>query len=398
MNDVKKLFWFCSGANLSLLKRCPTESSKYVGIGATVLFTGILAAISAGYALYTVFQSYWGSFFFALLWGSMIFNLDRFIVSSIKKRGEFWQEFKMAIPRLVLAIILALVISKPLELKIFEKEINRKIDSKKSEELIKAKKALNDGFPEIREREKNIVTLMDEIESKELFRNQKQQEYDFERFGTKTSGTTGIAGIGTNAKKKETQLNEAESDLKKTIARNQPKIDQLEIEIKRLNSLKEKEFFNQKPNIDNYDGLAARIDALSVLSSESSSINLANIFLVLLFIAIETAPIFVKLISAKGPYDDLLERHEHSIENFKIEQMSKLNQKTNERLEIIIESGNNAVREELEGNKNLMKRIIEAETELAQELINQWKEVEMEKIKIGRNQSSQNTNTNGSKG
>ena len=78
--------------------------------------------------------------------------------------------------------------------------------------------------------------------------------------------------------------------------------------------------------------------------------------------------------------------------------MSKLNQKTNERLEIIIESGNNAVREELEGNKNLMKRIIEAETELAQELINQWKEVEMEKIKIGRNQSSQNTNTNGSKG
>ncbi|GAB1447072.1 MAG: DUF4407 domain-containing protein [Chitinophagales bacterium] len=384
MNNLKNFFWFCSGANQNLLKRCPTESSKYVGIGATVFFTGLLAAISSGYALYTVFESFWGSFFFGLVWGGMIFNLDRFIVCSMKKRGIFWQEFKVAVPRLILAILLALVISKPLELKIFEKEINRKIDSKKSEETIKAKTAINNGFPEITELEKKIAVLKNEIISKETYRNQKQQEYDFERFGKKTSGTTGIPGIGTNALKKEIQLNEAETDLKQTVNRNQPKIDQYEIDIKKLYSLRDNEFSNQKPNIDKYDGLAARIDALSVLSAESNAMNLANIFLILLFIAIETSPIFVKLISAKGPYDDLLEKHEHSIENFKIEQMSKLNQKTNERLEIVIQSGNNAVREELEGNRNLMKRIIEAETELAQELINQWKEDEMGKIKTGR--------------
>ncbi len=384
MNNLKNFFWFCSGANQNLLKRCPTESSKYVGIGATVFFTGVLAAISAGYALYTVFESFLGSFFFGLVWGGMIFNLDRFIVCSMKKRGDFWQEFKIAIPRLFLAILLALVISKPLELKIFEKEINRKIDTKKSEETIKAKTAINNGFPEITELEKKIEALKSEIASKETYRNQKQQEYDFERFGKKTAGTTGIPGIGTNALKKELQLNEAETDLKQTVIKNQPKIDQYEIDIKQLYLSRDKEFSKQKPNIDKYDGLAARIDALGVLSSESSAMNLANIFLILLFIAIETSPIFVKLISAKGPYDDLLEKHEHSIENFKIEQMSKLNQKTNERLEIVIQSGNNAVREELEGNRNLMKRIIDAETELAQEMINQWKEEEMGKIKSGR--------------
>jgi len=385
MNNLRNFFWFCSGANQNLLKRCPTESSKYVGIGATVFFTGVLAAISAGYALYTVFESFWGSFFFGLVWGGMIFNLDRFIVCSMKKRGNFWQEFKVAVPRLFLAILLALVISKPLELKIFEKEINRKIDSKKSEETIKAKTAINNGFPEITELEKKISVLKNEIISKETYRNQKQQEYDFERFGKKTAGTTGIPGIGTNAQKKEVQLNEAETDLKQTVSRNQPKIDQHEIDIKQLYLSRDNEFSNQKPNIDKYDGLAARIDALGVLSSESNAMNLANIFLILLFIAIETSPIFVKLISAKGPFDDLLEKHEHSIENFKIEQMSKLNQKTNERLEIVIQSGNNAVREELEGNRNLMKRIIDAETELAQEMINQWKEDEMGKIKTGRN-------------
>jgi hypothetical protein len=390
MNNLRNFFWFCSGANINLLKRCPTESSKYVGIGATVFFTGFLAAISAGYALYTVFESFRGSFFFGLVWGGMIFNLDRFIVCSMKKSGVFWHEFKVAIPRLFLAILLALVISKPLELKIFEKEINRKIDSKKSEETIKAKRAINNGFPEIIELEKKIRALKSEIVAKETYRNQKQQEYDFERFGKKTAGTTGILGIGTNALKKEMQLNEAETDLKQTVKRNQPKIDQYEADIKQLYLSRDREFSNQKPNIDKYDGLAARIDALGILSSESRSMNLANIFLILLFIALETSPIFVKIISAKGPYDDLLEKHEHSIKNFKIEQMSKLNQKTNERLEIVIQSGNNAVREELEGNRNLMKRIIEAETELAQELINQWKEDEMGKIKSGRHKKENN--------
>ena len=61
-----------------------------------------------------------------------------------------------------------------------------------------------------------------------------EQEYDFERFGKKTAGTTGIPGIGTNALKKELQLNEAETDLKQTVIKNQPKIDQYEIDIKQL--------------------------------------------------------------------------------------------------------------------------------------------------------------------
>jgi hypothetical protein len=43
----------------------------------------------------------------------------------------------------------------------------------------------------------------------------------------------------------------------------------------------------------------------------------------LLFIAIETAPVFVKLISARGPYDDLLEAHEHAYIIFRKEQIEK---------------------------------------------------------------------------
>src|SRR5690606_14236365 len=119
-----------------LIKRSPSESNKYVGIGGAVLFTGILAAVSAAYALYTIFESIGTAMLFALLWGLLIFNLDRFIVSSMRKRNSVWSEWKLAIPRIALAVLLALVISKPLELKIFEKEINRKLDEGKTLAII----------------------------------------------------------------------------------------------------------------------------------------------------------------------------------------------------------------------------------------------------------------------
>ncbi len=340
MKYIKTFFWFCSGSSHLLLKRCPTESSKYSGVGATVFFTGLLAAIAAGYALYTIFDAIWAAMLFGLVWGCMIFNLDRFIVSSMKKRNHRWQEFKIAIPRLILAILLALVISKPLELKIFEKEINRKVDVKKSEESIQTKSTIAQAFPEIDELEKKILVLKEETAQKEAFRNQRQREYDDERFGNKTSGTTGIPGIGTNAKKREIQLDEAERDLKEIVQRNQSKIDQYESDIAQLYASREKEFSAQKQNIDKYDGLAARLEALSVLTKESKAMKCANIFIILLFIAIETAPIFVKLISERGPYDLLLKTHEHEFENYSIEQISKSNYQTNERLRKLTESGN----------------------------------------------------------
>ena len=45
-----------------------------------------------------------------------------------------------------------------------------------------------------------------------------------------------------------------------------------------------------------------------------------SILITLLFITIETAPIIVKLLSKKGPYDELLERieYEHFLEQQKI--------------------------------------------------------------------------------
>ena len=81
-----------------------------------------------------------------------------------------------------------------------------------------------------------------------------------------------------------------------------------------------------------FQGLAARLKALSQISEKSSAINLANWFIVLLFLAIETAPLFVKLISGKGPYDDLLNVHEHTFSVYNIQQIAKLDHQTNQKV------------------------------------------------------------------
>ena len=41
-------------------------------------FTALMAFITSGYALYTVFDNLFTAIFFGLIWGLLIFNLDRY--------------------------------------------------------------------------------------------------------------------------------------------------------------------------------------------------------------------------------------------------------------------------------------------------------------------------------
>ena len=108
---LKKFFLLCSGSDKQIIESCSDgEQNKYAGIGATVFFTAVMAFIAGSYALYTVFDNIYTALFFGLVWGLLIFNLDRFIVSTIKKRDSFLDEFIQASPRIVLAVIIDIVI------------------------------------------------------------------------------------------------------------------------------------------------------------------------------------------------------------------------------------------------------------------------------------------------
>ena len=128
---LNEFFWICSGANREILRQCPTEYSKYFGIGAIIFFTAVMAALSGAYAFHIIFKdNNILALCFGIFWGILIFNIDRFIVNTMYFNGKHtisWSEFKSGLPRIVIAIFLGIVISTPLEMKIFEDRIESQI-------------------------------------------------------------------------------------------------------------------------------------------------------------------------------------------------------------------------------------------------------------------------------
>ncbi|GAA4275515.1 DUF4407 domain-containing protein [Aquimarina mytili] len=306
---LKRFFILCSGADADILADSSSgEQNKYVGIGATVFFTAIMAFIAATYALYTVFDNYFTAIFFGLIWGALIFNLDRFIVSTIKKKDNFIDELLQASPRIILAIIIAVVISKPLELKIFEKEIDRVLLEQKNDFALANKEQIATQFtPAITQIDSEIESLKKEVTDKETEVNGLYETYIAEAEGRKG---TELVGKGPVYKEKREKHDAALAELVELKKANTDKIVGLEAEKTELAAQYEEQVITSQPIIDNFDGLMARVNALNELPW------LPSFFIFLLFLAIETSPIFAKLLSPKGEYDYKLEDIEGEVKTW----------------------------------------------------------------------------------
>jgi hypothetical protein len=306
---LKRFFLICSGADLNLLENCANgEQNKYAGIGATVFFTALMATIASAYALFTVFDNIYTAIFFGIVWGLLIFNLDRFIVSTIKKRESKRKELIQVLPRLLLAMIIAVVISKPLELKIFEKEINQVLLTEKNQMTLDNKTQIAQQFtPEIEKINTDIASLKNEIATKEQEVNTLYETYIAEAEGRKG---TKLLGKGPVYKEKREKHDAALSELSQLKTSNNEKIKTKEEIIKNLTQQQKEAESKTQPIISSFDGLMARVNALNKLPW------LPSFFIFLLFLAIETAPIFAKLISSKSEYDYKLENHESIVKTW----------------------------------------------------------------------------------
>jgi len=333
MQKITSFFWLCSGANRTLLEKCPTEASKYAGIGATIFFTGLFAALAGGYALFTVFDNAWIAAGFGLLWGFMIFNLDRYIVSSMRKENKPAREWLLATPRFILAIIISLVIAKPLELKIFEKEIEPELIVMEQQAYAKQESQLKLRYiPVLDSLKGEVAALKTEIVAKTLKRDELQKLAQEEADGT---GGSKRRNLGPIYKVKKADADKAELELQQFTAQNERRIALLEKSISQNDSLMTSELLALDKK--KLNGPAARMEALDRLSEQSSAIQWANWFILLLFIAIETAPVFVKLISSKGPYDNLLKMEEHKFTSQEIEVLATTTAQTKERTSTLAE-------------------------------------------------------------
>ena len=384
---LKNFFFFCSGANMEILKDndCLIEHNKYIGVGGTILATALLAVISGSYALHTVFKIGYIAIGFGLLWGVIIFNLDRYIISTMKKRRidpnlsrrerlrNLRTTLAMVVPRFMLAGIISFVITKPIELRMFEKEIDDQINATSGSKIAERKESINARYKEIDELNVTNTGLKQEVEAKREHRDGLREIAIAEGNGIGSTRTTGKMGLGPAYRDRvravqiaESELSDLKTKTEGTIAENEKRI---------------------KAAILGANDLLERLKAMSVLSSDNT-VWWASLLLVALFLMLETAPIIVKLLSDRGPYDFKQETLEHSVYANERKKTSDLNDQINTDVALSKELNAGRLKAELDLSKGTMASLLSlasieikaAQMEIAKLVVLKWKNAEISKM------------------
>lgn len=300
---LNEILWWCCGVDPQILRKYPTDFAKHAGVGGTILFTALMASLSSGYALYKVFENIPISVIFGMFWGSMIFNLDRYIVSSIGSSGDLKLVDKVVgiSARLLIAVMMGIVISTPLELRLFKSEISVEIN-KRNNELIDSTQEMNCSYEK-----KKIEGLENEISrmNAELNEDEKKYENLCQIAITELSGksVTQKPGPGSVYKEKHKVAVQCSLSLasKKRIFYNTEK--NLRSEIKSLETRIQSRTLEAASAIDNNNKILASMVALSRLSKDNPPIRYAKWFISLLIIFIEISPFLFKLITPHGEYE-----------------------------------------------------------------------------------------------
>jgi hypothetical protein len=183
-SKIQYFFWLLSGAEISILKDCPTDYNRQAGIGFTIFMTTLLAFFSGSYAGYYFGESYLSAVIFGIIWASLIFSIDRSMVVTLKKdptkeKQNFWPAF---LSRAVLAILIAFIISIPLELLIFKENIDLHMDKYKLDQVYSVQQAAkrNEAIDDKQRMLSNDSLVLGKVES-ELSNGVPQGDPEFDR-------------------------------------------------------------------------------------------------------------------------------------------------------------------------------------------------------------------------
>ena len=221
MDKVMKFLWRCAGADAQILQFAPySDHIKNAGIGGVVLATSVMASLAMGFAMHTIFASpvenevdpitggelLAGNWFVtipvSIVWGLIIFNLDRFIVSTVKGDGTekiTGDEWLAMLPRLAMAILIGLTISAPLETYIFKREIYREWQLSLDKLALSKKYEIEQGeSKKYGENEENYKIKKQEVENQRIIYLKAVEEVNKEM-----NGESGRGGDGPETRKKE---------------------------------------------------------------------------------------------------------------------------------------------------------------------------------------------------
>jgi hypothetical protein len=333
----ESFLWMCAGADKDILEHCPdSDRIKYQGIGGIIFATGVLAFISSSYAFWTVFspkdgmaldtavQSHdatlaaIGSIIGGLVWGLVIFNIDRFIVSSTGsgdgKSSISMTEFLQATPRMLMAGLIGICLSTPLELRILKPEIDAQLHLEQGKHFQVLNIDTEKKFVEKELRfEEEIITLKSEIQNLKDIQENRRQEIQSQRtkLELEAEGKSGSnkAGRGPAWRDKKENLDALSDEFElfklsntQDLEQKLEEVEEKKSELKQTRELEDKEKLLNEQSAHQLDGLLARITIAHDIGGAMKWV------LTLLLLSIEMGPIFFKMMISKSTYDYLKEQ------------------------------------------------------------------------------------------
>jgi Domain of unknown function (DUF4407) len=424
------LIWL-SGARPEILRRCPTDRAKYLGLGSAILITATMAAVSMTFALHTALRlALPVAIPFAVAWGLAIMSLDRWLVVSLQRQDNWWNYIPLATVRLALGLLFGIIISTPFVLQIFHPEISQKITEIQNQRLDAYFAGLrNDPLSaRIAAEAAKVKSLQDTIkangtgqspqQSPEVqglikLRNQAeaQASSDLDQFQCQLYGPCQPTGYGPVARADQAryladerlvgQYDGAIKSAEHNIGVGQAQgvaqavkalpAAQNALQDDRRAQAQQTAVFEKQNTADT--GLLISLQALDMVTDQNSALNLARWLLFLLFTTIECLPILVKILLNLGPentYEKLLALEEKRTLRVGTERTT-----AHQHMEVIDTMSKLEARQRLIAERNaampeLIQKRIAAEKRVELAAVQDWEARAMRRVNLGQWRSAWN--------
>jgi hypothetical protein len=307
---MQEILWRIAGANPDILntKDCEGDRTIYAGLGVIVLVTASFAALSSTYACWTVFKDLPIAIGLGLFWGFSVANIDRFLIMTTTKSSSFSiEQLITSSIRIFMAVILGIIISKPLELAIFQKEISAEIDTRNLAAEVRMKQTISE-LPESVE----IARLRQEsqqLRDEDAKLNAAYQQVYASTIGEAegTSGT-GKAGKGIVYTDKLSELERQKAILARTTSQHETQIAENSVKVTQLEKTLAVKTNRVRGSRLEANSLLAQITTLEEMGEAKPSVAWTSKLLSLAFISIDVLPVVCKLLMDRTDYDSVKRR------------------------------------------------------------------------------------------
>ena len=410
-----------AGASPEILARAPGETVKQQALGGVVLTTSGLAALSMAFALHLALHApVVVAALLGLLWGAAIANFDRWLLTATARQDRPWKNIGLALPRFLLALIIGLVVSTPLTLQVFGPEIDSELAVMQAEsqaaftrqleqdpryrelpnertEITRLERELAAPLPDSAVfDDPTVADLRGRLATAQAAYQAAEQAVICEHEGTCGSNRVGAGPAYREKVQRRDQeaadvsrltaaLTSATSDVR---ARLQQSLDAQHADASRhLSELRatvaatETAMAAEKARYaatdQSADGLLARLDALTRITTRSATLGWAHAALFLFFTAVECLPVVLKLLfmlAKPSLYEQMVTLDEQARLAREQVAASVLVDAEAMRAQTALAGEQASLRQQHETRSRIVQAALDAQQSLAAEAIRRWRE------------------------